>query len=129
MGQLLESIPDVVMTVHSGEAKPNQYLLRGFKSRYGTDIANFVADVPINRSRNAHGRGYSDLNFLMPKLLGGLDYTKGIYTASVSDFGEVASAICGSPPLEAIQPHNPSQPRASWWRNSAEQIRDQLWDR
>jgi outer membrane cobalamin receptor len=91
VGQLLESVPGLVVTVHSGEGKANQYLARGFNLDHGTDIANFVDDMPINRPTNTHGQGYSDLNFLMPELSSGLDYTKGPYYASVGDFGSVAS--------------------------------------
>ena len=91
VGQLLESTPGLVVTVHSGEGKANQYLLRGFNLDHGTDIANFVDDVPINRPTNTHGQGYSDLNFLMPEIANGLDFTKGPYYAAVGDFGAVAS--------------------------------------
>jgi outer membrane receptor protein involved in Fe transport len=91
VGQLLESVPGLVVTVHSGEGKANQYLARGFNLDHGTDIANFVDDMPINRPTNTHGQGYSDLNFIMPEMSNGLDYTKGPYYASVGDFGSVAS--------------------------------------
>jgi hypothetical protein len=91
VGQLLESVPGLVVTVHSGEGKANQYLVRGFNLDHGTDIAHFVDDMPINRPTNTHGQGYSDLNFLMPELATGLHYTKGPYYASVGDFGSVAS--------------------------------------
>ncbi len=90
-GQLLETIPGLVVTIHSGEGKANQYLARGFNLDHGTDIANFFDDMPINRPTNAHGQGYSDLNFIIPELIDGLDYTKGTYFASVGDFGVVAS--------------------------------------
>jgi hypothetical protein len=58
---------------------------------HGTDIANVIDDMPINRATNAHGQGYSDLNFIIPQVLEGLDYTKGTYAASIGDFGDVAS--------------------------------------
>ncbi len=91
VGQLLETVPGLVVTIHSGEGKANQYLLRGFNLDHGTDIANFVDGMPVNRPTNTHGQGYSDLNFIMPQLAAGLDYTKGPYYASVGDFGAVAS--------------------------------------
>ena len=91
VGELLESVPGLVVTVHSGEGKANQFLARGFNLDHGTDIANFIDDVPINRPTNAHGEGYSDLNFLMPETLGGLEYTKGTYYPVVGNFGDVAS--------------------------------------
>ena len=91
VGQLLETTPGLVVTVHSGEGKAQQYLLRGFNLDHGTDIANFVDDMPVNRPTNTHGQGYSDSNFMMPEVTNGLDYTKGPYYAAVGDFGAVAS--------------------------------------
>ncbi|MCQ8279722.1 TonB-dependent receptor [Acetobacteraceae bacterium KSS8] len=91
VGQLLEAVPGLVVTVHSGEGKANQYLIRGYNLDHGTDIANFIDDMPVNRPTNAHGQGYSDLNFFMAPLFSGIDYTKGPYFASIGDFGAVAS--------------------------------------
>ena len=91
VGQLLESTPGLVVTAHSGEGKANQYLVRGFNLDHGTDIANFIDDMPINRPTNTHGQGYSDVNFEIPELAQGLDYTKGPYYAAVGDFGAVVS--------------------------------------
>ena len=91
VGQLLESVPGLVVTAHSGEGKANQYLIRGFNLDHGTDIANFIDDMPVNRPTNAHGQGYSDVNFMMPQLMQSMDYTKGPYYAAVGDFGAVAS--------------------------------------
>jgi outer membrane receptor protein involved in Fe transport len=91
VGQLLESVPGLVVTVHSGEAKADQFLLRGVNLDHGIDLANFVDDMPINRPSNTHGQGYSDLNFIIPQLLSGVDYTKGPYFASLGDFGAVGA--------------------------------------
>lgn len=91
-GQLFESIPGLVVTIHSGEGKAQQYLIRGYNLDHGTDFASFVDDVPVNRPTNAHGQGYSDLNFLIPQVVAGIDYTKGPYYAAIGDFGSVASA-------------------------------------
>jgi outer membrane receptor protein involved in Fe transport len=91
VGQLLESVPGLEVTVHSGEGKAPQYLLRGVNLDHGIDFANFIDDMPINRPSNAHGQGYSDLNFIMPQLLAGLDFTKGPYYANIGDFGAVGS--------------------------------------
>jgi outer membrane receptor protein involved in Fe transport len=91
VGQLLETVPGLVVSIHSGEGKAPQYLARGFNLDHGTDIANFVDDMPINRPSNTHGQGYSDLNFLIPETFAGLDYTKGPYYAEIGDFGSVVS--------------------------------------
>jgi len=92
IGQVYETVPGLVVTTHSGEGKANQYLLRGFNLDHGTDFASFVDSMPVNRPTNAHGQGYSDQNFLIPQIVGGLDFTKGPYYASIGDFGAVGSA-------------------------------------
>ena len=91
-GQLFESIPGLVVTIHSGEGKANQYLIRGYNLDHGTDFANFIDDMPVNRPTNTHGQGYSDLAFLIPQIVQGIDYTKGPYYAAIGDFGSVASS-------------------------------------
>jgi len=91
-GQLFESIPGLVVTIHSGEGKANQYLIRGYNLDHGTDFANFIDDMPVNRPTNTHGQGYSDLSFLIPQIVSGIDFTKGPYYAAIGDFGSVASA-------------------------------------
>lgn len=94
-GQLYESIPGLVVTVHSGEGKANQYLIRGYNLDHGTDFANFVDDMPVNRPTNTHGQGYSDINFLIPQIVSGIAFTKGPFDAGIGDFGAVASAHTG----------------------------------
>jgi hypothetical protein len=90
-GQLLETVPGLVVTVHSGEGKANQYLMRGYNLDHGTDLATFVDGIPVNEPSHAHGQGYTDLNFLIPELAGGLTYTKGTYYADEGDFAGVGS--------------------------------------
>src|SRR5450432_2622197 len=53
VGQLYETVPGLVVTIHSGEGKANQYLLRGFNLDHGTDFASFVDAMPVNRPTNA----------------------------------------------------------------------------
>jgi outer membrane receptor protein involved in Fe transport len=91
VGQLEEAVPGLQVTVHSGEGKANQYFLRGYNLDHGTDLANFIDDMPVNRPTNAHGQGYSDINFFMAPLFGSIDYTKGPFFPAVGDFGAVAS--------------------------------------
>jgi outer membrane receptor protein involved in Fe transport len=90
-GQLLETVPGLIVTLHSGEGKANQFLLRGYNLDHGTDLATFVDDIPVNEPTHAHGQGYTDLNFLIPELADGITYTKGPYYADVGDFGAVGS--------------------------------------
>jgi len=57
IGQLYETVPGLVVTVHSGESKANQYELRGFDVDHGTDFASFVDGMPVNQGTNMHGQG------------------------------------------------------------------------
>jgi outer membrane receptor protein involved in Fe transport len=90
-GQVLETVPGLIVTLHSGEGKANQYLMRGYNLDHGTDLETYVDDMPINQPSHAHGQGYTDLNFLLPELVDGLTYTKGPYYGYVGDFGAVGS--------------------------------------
>jgi hypothetical protein len=90
-GQLLETVPGLIVTLHSGEGKANQYLMRGYNLDHGTDLEIYVDGMPINLPTHAHGQGYTDLNFVIPELADGLTYTKGPYYANVGDFGAVGS--------------------------------------
>jgi outer membrane receptor protein involved in Fe transport len=91
VGQLLETIPGLQVTSHSGEGKANQYLLRGYNLDHGTDLATFVNGMPVNETTHAHGQGYTDLNFLIPELATNIKYTKGTYYADEGDFSSVGS--------------------------------------
>lgn len=91
-GEILESIPGMVVTQHSGTGKANQYFLRGFNLDHGTDFATFVDGMPVNMRTHGHGQGYSDLNFVIPELIGSIEYKKGPYYAEVGDFSGAGSA-------------------------------------
>jgi hypothetical protein len=91
-GETLESIPGMVVTQHSGDGKANQYFLRGYNLDHGTDFATSVDGVPVNMPTNAHGQGYTDLNFLIPELVSTIDYRKGPYYAGDGDFSSAGSA-------------------------------------
>lgn len=91
-GEVLEAIPGLVVTQHSGEGKANQYFLRGYNLDHGTDFATSVDDVPVNMPTNGHGQGYSDLNFLIPELIERIEYRKGPYFAETGDFSSAGSA-------------------------------------
>src|SRR5262245_35197633 len=85
-GEVLETVPGVIITQHSGEGKANQYFLRGFNLDHGSDFAMTVAGTPVNMPTHAHSQGYSDLNFLIPELVAGVQYSKGPYFADQGDF-------------------------------------------
>ena len=91
-GELLEFVPGMIVTQHSGDGKANQYFLRGFNLDHGTDFASYVDAMPVNMRSNAHGQGYSDLNFLIPELVQRIDYKKGSYFADEGDFSSAGAA-------------------------------------
>ncbi len=91
-GEVLETVPGLIVTQHSGEGKANQYFLRGFNLDHGTDFASTVAGMPVNMPTHAHSQGYSDLNFLIPELVTGVQYSKGPYYADQGDFATAGSS-------------------------------------
>jgi outer membrane receptor protein involved in Fe transport len=91
-GEVLEFVPGLIVTQHSGDGKANQYFLRGFNLDHGTDFASTVNGLPINMPSHGHGQGYSDLNFLIPELVDRIEYRKGPYFAKNSDFSSAGSA-------------------------------------
>lgn len=93
-GEVLEVIPGLAVTQHSGTGKANQYFLRGFNLDHGTDFSTFIDGMPVNFPTHAHGQGYMDLNFLIPEIIDTIDYKKGPYYAEVGDFPRPAPPIC-----------------------------------
>jgi len=91
-GELLEVVPGLVVTQHSGDGKANQYFLRGFNLDHGTDFATSVDGIPVNLPTNAHGQGYTDLNFLIPELVDTIAYRKGTYYAEEGNFSAAGAA-------------------------------------
>lgn len=91
-GDLLERVPGLVATQHSGSGKANQYFLRGFNLDHGTDFATFVDGMPVNMRTHGHGQGWTDLNFLIPEAVEELTYRKGTYYADVGDFSSAGTA-------------------------------------
>jgi outer membrane receptor protein involved in Fe transport len=85
--QVLRLIPGFIAVEHSGGAgKADQYFLRGFDADHGTDVAFFADGMPINLRSHAHGQGYTDLNFIIPETIEGLDVYKGAYLPEYGDF-------------------------------------------
>jgi hypothetical protein len=91
-GEVLETVPGVIITQHSGEGKANQYFLRGFNLDHGSDFAMTVAGTPVNMPTHAHSQGYSDINFLIPELVAGVQYSKGPYFADQGDFATAGAS-------------------------------------
>ena len=90
-GEVLETVPGLIITQHAGGGKANQYFLRGFNLDHGTDFAVFLDDMPLNLPSHAHGEGYSDMNTVIPEFVKRVDFEKGPYYANVGDFGSAAS--------------------------------------
>lgn len=90
-GELMELIPGMSATQHSGSGKANQYFLRGFNLDHGTDFATYVDGMPINMPTHGHGHGYTDINFLIPELIDQIAYQKGSYYGDVGDFSGAGS--------------------------------------
>jgi len=94
-GEVLEAVPGLIVTQHSGEGKANQYFLRGYNLDHGTDLAITVDDVPVNMRTHAHGQGYADLNWLMPETINSLAIRKGPYFADEGDFSSAGNLHIG----------------------------------
>src|SRR6187200_1977188 len=85
--QVLRLIPGFIAVEHSGGAgKADQYFLRGFDADHGTDVGFFLDGMPINLRTHAHGQGYTDLNFIIPETIEGLEVHKGSYLPEYGDF-------------------------------------------
>ncbi|MGP8185723.1 MAG: TonB-dependent receptor [Terracidiphilus sp.] len=91
-GEVLETVPGLIITQHAGGGKANQYFLRGFNLDHGTDIAIFLDDMPLNLPSHAHGEGYSDMNTVIPEFVERVDFEKGPYYANVGNFSSAANA-------------------------------------
>ncbi|MHB1115572.1 TonB-dependent receptor [Sideroxydans sp.] len=90
--EVLEVVPGLIISQHSGDGKANQYYLRGFNLDHGTDFSTSLMGMPVNMPTHAHGQGYTDLNFLIPELVERVQYRKGTYYAGDGDFSAAGSA-------------------------------------
>ena len=91
-GELLETVPGLIVTQHSGDGKANQMFVRGFNLDHGTDFQTRIEGMPVNMASHAHGQGYTDLNFLIPEFVDFIDYRLGNYNAAIGDFGSAGGA-------------------------------------
>ena len=88
---VLNVVPGVFVTQHSGEGKAHQIFLRGFDAVHGQDLELWVGGMPINEVSNVHGQGYADLHFAMPEIIRDVTATPGTYDPRQGDF-----AVAGS---------------------------------
>jgi outer membrane receptor protein involved in Fe transport len=106
--ELIEAVPGMIATQHSGSGKANQYFLRGFNLDHGTDFGLYVDDMPLNFRTHGHGQGYLDVNGLIPELIKRIDYRKGPYRADTGDFtlvgtGQVTTVDRFEAPFVAVE--------------------------
>jgi Carboxypeptidase regulatory-like domain/TonB-dependent Receptor Plug Domain/TonB dependent receptor len=91
-GEILETVPGLIITQHAGGGKANQYFLRGFNLDHGTDFAIFLDGMPLNLPSHAHGEGYSDMNIVIPEFVKRLNFEKGPYYADVGNYSSAGAA-------------------------------------
>lgn len=91
-GDVLELVPGLVATQHSGSGKANQYFLRGFNLDHGTDFSTRIDYMPVNMVSHGHGQGYTDLNFLTPEMVQSIEYRKGPFYSDLGDFSGIGEA-------------------------------------
>jgi hydrogenase/urease accessory protein HupE len=91
-GEVLEAVPGLIVSQHSGEGKANQYYLRGFNLDHGTDFLTQIDGVPVNLVSHAHGQGWTDTGFLIPELVRTIGYQKGVYYAENGDLSSAGAA-------------------------------------
>ena len=132
---VLENVPGLIVTQHSGEGKANQYFLRAFNLDHGTDLATEVDDLPVNMPTHAHGQGYTDLTFLIPELFSDLYYMKGPNHAEEGEFApagavrielthELPDSITLSYGRDGVSPRLGNGLHGRWGRNTSRRRRD-----
>lgn len=93
VGELVEVVPGMIATQHSGSGKANQYFLRGMNLDHGSDFAAQFDGMPVNFRTHAHAQGYLDLNFMIPEIIEKVEYRKGPYRADLGDFSAAGAAF------------------------------------
>ena len=88
---LLRLVPGLFIGQHAGGGKAEQLFLRGFDLDHGTDLYISVDGMPVNMVSHAHGQGYSDLHFVIPETVEGIEFSKGSYKADQGNFATAGS--------------------------------------
>ncbi len=83
---LLNTVPGVFVTQHSGEGKAHQIFMRGFDAVHGQDVELWVGGIPVNEVSNVHGQGYADLHFVMPEVVREVRAIPGPFDPHQGDF-------------------------------------------
>ena len=82
---LLRLVPGLFIAQHAGGGKAEQIFMRGFDVDHGTDVAVSVDGMPVNMVSHAHGQGYADLHFVIPELVGSMNFSKGPYDSKTGN--------------------------------------------
>ncbi|MGR3810982.1 TonB-dependent receptor [Jiulongibacter sp. NS-SX5] len=88
---LLRLVPGLFIGQHAGGGKAEQIFLRGFDIDHGTDLFISIDGLPVNMVSHAHGQGYSDLHFVIPETVEGVEFSKGSYNADQGNFATAGS--------------------------------------
>ncbi|HEV8346191.1 MAG TPA: carboxypeptidase regulatory-like domain-containing protein [Vicinamibacterales bacterium] len=114
-GEVLETVPGVIITQHSGEGKANQYFLRGFNLDHGSDFAMTVAGTPVNMPTHAHSQGYSDINFLIGRKIRASVELFNLFDDAVGDIDYYFASRLPGEPLDGVNDihSHPAVPRTA----------------
>jgi len=83
---LLQVVPGLHISQHSGSGKGHQIFLRGFDAEHGQDLYIGFDGVPLNEPSHVHGIGYTDLHFILPELVKRIRVIKGPYDVRYGAF-------------------------------------------
>lgn len=89
--EILQLVPGIHISQHSGGAKAHQIFLRGFDAGHGHDLGGYLDGIPLNQPSHIHGEGYLDLHFLIPESLDGIETHRGNYTARFGNFSNAGT--------------------------------------
>jgi iron complex outermembrane receptor protein len=84
--ELMQVVPGVFVSQHSGEGKAHQIFFRGFDAAHGQDVEIWAGGAPLNEVSNVHGQGYADLHFLIPEVVRQIQSVPGVYDPRQGDF-------------------------------------------
>lgn len=84
--ELMQVVPGVFVSQHSGEGKAHQIFFRGFDAVHGQDVEIWAGGAPVNEVSNVHGQGYADLHFLIPEVVREIRSVPGVYDPRQGDF-------------------------------------------
>jgi len=86
-GDILRPITSVTVDEYGQGGVGYGIALRGFEAgSHGNVVASFVDGVPINQVGSFDAEGYTDLNHLIPQLVGKVELARGPFDVRAGDF-------------------------------------------